>query len=44
VLLGADVLIGPSSVPFAAEREGKAIEILPLGNGINVLTADMSVL
>ena len=43
-MLGADVLIGPSSVLFAAEKEGKAIEILPLGKGINVLNADISVL
>jgi hypothetical protein len=43
-LLGADVLIGPPSVLFAAENEGKAIEVLPLGNGINVLNADILVL
>jgi hypothetical protein len=42
-LLGVDVLIGPSSVPFAAESEGKTIEILPLGNDIIVLNADMTV-
>ena len=44
MLLGADVLIGPPSVLFAAEDEGKTIEILPLGNGINVLIAGISVL
>jgi hypothetical protein len=44
VLLGVDVLIGPPSVLFAAENEGKAIEILPLGNGINVLDVDISLL
>ena len=43
-MLGVDVLIGPPSVLFAAENEGKTIEILPLGNGINVLNADISVL
>ena len=43
-MLGADVLIGPPSVLFAAENKGKPIEVLPLGNGINVLNADISVL
>jgi hypothetical protein len=43
VLLGADALIEPPSVLFAAEGEGKAIEILPLGTGINVLNAGISV-
>jgi hypothetical protein len=43
-LLGADGLIGPPSVLFAAEDEGKTIKILPLGNGINVLNAEISVL
>jgi hypothetical protein len=44
VLLGNDVLIGPPSVLFAAEDEDKTIGTLPLGNGINVLNADISVL
>ena len=43
-MLGVDVLIGPPSVLFAAGNEGKAIEILPLGNGINVLNVDISLL
>ena len=40
-MLGADTLIGPLSVLFAAEGEGKVIEILPLGNGIDVLNAGL---
>ena len=38
------MLIGPPPVLFAAEGEGKTIEILPLGNGMNVLNADISIL
>jgi hypothetical protein len=44
VLLGADALIGLPSVLFAAEGEGKTIEMLPLGIVINVLDAGISVL
>ena len=44
MLLGADALIGLPSVLFAAEGEGKTIEIFPLGTGINVLNAGISVL
>jgi hypothetical protein len=43
VLLGVDALIGLPSVLFAAEGEGETIEILPLGTGVNVLNAGISV-